>query len=57
MPNNSFKNRFQKLLSLLLCAAILCGGFALARGQSATLADGDPPLTASMVERYVNLME
>ena len=57
MPNNSPNKRFHKLFSIVFCAAIFVGGFTLVRAQSVTLADGDPPLTGEMVERYAALME
>ncbi|HLM60961.1 MAG TPA: hypothetical protein VK308_09165, partial [Pyrinomonadaceae bacterium] len=57
MQTNLFRNCFRELLSLVLFAAILGGGFSLARAQTGVLADGNPPLTASMINRLVNLFE
>jgi hypothetical protein len=50
-----FRNYLNKLFAVLLCAVSF--GAAAAYAQDKTLADGNPPLTASMVERYQNVME
>jgi hypothetical protein len=52
-----YRNHFRKLFSLVLYAAILCGGFSVAGAQTGVLADGNPPLTTSMMNRLVNLFE
>ena len=57
MQTYSYRNHFRKLFSLILYAAILSGGFSLAAAQTGVLADGNPPLTTSMMNRLVNLFE
>jgi hypothetical protein len=52
-----YRNHFCKLFSLVLCAAILGGGSSTVRAQTGVLADGNPPLTASMMNRLVNLFQ
>ncbi len=51
MPQNSFGINLRKLVPLMLCAIVLSSVFAAA--QSA----GNPVLTASMINRLVNLFE
>jgi hypothetical protein len=42
---------------IFICAAVAGGGAPGARAQAGVLADGDPPLTSSMVEGLVGLFE
>ncbi len=57
MQTYLYRNHFRKLFSLVLFAAILGGGFSLAAAQTGILADGNPPLTSSMINRLVGLFE
>ena len=47
---------FSNIISLVLFV-VIAGGFSLAKAQNNILADGNPPLTKRMVERYVSLLE
>lgn len=53
----SYQNYYQKLLVWVLSAALVWSGFAVAGAQHKILAGGDPPVTASMINRLVNLFE
>lgn len=57
MQTYLYRNHLCKLFPLVVCAAILGGGFSRAAAQTGVLVDGNPPLTASMVNRLVNLFE
>lgn len=57
MQTYLYRNHLHKLFSLVLCAAILGGAFSLAAAQTGVLADGNPPLTVSMINRLVGLFE
>jgi hypothetical protein len=57
MPTYLYRNHLNKLFSIVLYAAILCGGFSAVGAQTGVLADGDPPLTVSMIDRLVGLFE
>lgn len=57
MRHYSFKVHLHKSFNSLLCAVVLFSGLAMAHAQTKTLADGNPPLTGSMINRFVNLMQ
>ena len=57
MATHLYRNHLHKLFSLVLYAAILGGGFSIAGAQTGVLADGNPPLTVSMINRLVELFE
>lgn len=55
---NSHQNYFKKLFVLVLCAAVaLLSDVSVAKAQNGILADGNPPLTNSMITRLAGLFE
>ncbi len=57
MRTKSHKNYSQFLPALSLCTIVAFGSLTIVGAQTAVLAEGNPPLTVSMINRMVNLFE
>jgi hypothetical protein len=57
MQQNLFNNYFRKFFGFVLCMIVLGAAVTGAQAQSKVLSDGNPPLTHSMINNLVSVLE